>query len=43
MRISAMPKPCSVDNIKQYRIPGVQEEINALISINGWSRAIDLY
>lgn len=43
MRIFTIPKPFSVANIKQYKILGVQEEINALVSINGWSRDIDLY
>lgn len=34
-RISALPKPCSVENIKPYRSLDIQEEINAFISING--------
>lgn len=42
-RIFAMPKPSSGENITHYRILGAQEKINASVSINGWSRDIDLY
>lgn len=40
---SQAPPPDPVENIKQYSIPGVQEETNALVSTNGCSRDTDLH